>query len=333
MTNRTQPETLHEVGEFSLIDRIASLVGSGEAVVGIGDDAAVLDQPGDEYLLATVDMLVEDVHFRFGGAEEAIGRRAMGVNISDIAAMGGTPRYALVSLALPPSMDVNRAEAIIRGLSAEGRQFGVQVVGGNVTGTSGPAIVDIALLGSVPKGAVLLRSTARPGDVLAVTGSLGERAAARLAYEAGLPPFQAVDNWPDLAMPSPRVSQGKLIAGSGLANAMMDLSDGLGSDLQRLAKASSVGAVLYSESLPISDLTRSVAAALHRSAVDLALYGGEDYELLVALPMAAVAHLQQHLGGYQLHVIGTVLPEAEGIAVERDDGVRHVIGDGSWRHF
>lgn len=333
MTDRPRLGTLHDLGEFSLIDRIASLVGSGEAVVGIGDDTAVLDQPGDEYLLATVDMLVEDVHFRFGGIEEAIGQRAMAVNISDIAAMGGTPRYALVSLALPASMDMNRAEAIMRGLSAEGRQFGVQVVGGNLTRTSGPAIVDVALLGSVPKGAVLLRSTARPGDALAVTGLLGERAAARLAHEAGLPLFQDVDNWLDLAMPSPRVSQGKLIAGSGLAHAMMDLSDGLGSDLQRLTKASSAGAVLHSASLPISDLTRRVALALHRSAVDLALYGGEDYELLVALPTAAVAQLQQHLGGYQLHVVGTVLPEVEGIVVERDDGVRHVIGDGSWQHF
>ncbi len=321
------------MGEFSLIDRIASLVGSGEAAVGIGDDAAVLDQPGDENLLATVDMLVEDVHFRFGGTEEAIGRRAMAVNISDIAAMGGTPRYALVSLALPPSMDVNRAEAIIRGLSAEGRQFGVQIIGGNVTGTSGPAIVDIALLGSVPKGAILLRSTALLGDVLAVTGPLGERAAARLAHEAGLAPLPGVDNWLDVAMPCPRVSQGKLIAGSGLAHAMMDLSDGLGSDLQRLAKASSVGAVLYSESLLISDLTRSIAAALHRSAVDLALYGGEDYELLVALPTAAVALLQQHLGSHQLHVVGSVLPEVEGIAVQGEDGVRRALGDGGWRHF
>ncbi len=333
MTDRPRLKTLHDLGEFSLIDRIASLVGSGEAVVGIGDDTAVLDQLGDEYLLATVDMLVEDVHFRFGGSEEAIGRRAMAVNISDIAAMGGTPRYALVSLALPASMDVNRAEAIMRGLSAEGRQFGVQIVGGNLTRTSGPAIVDVALLGTVLKGAVLLRSTARPGDALAVTGPLGERAAARLAQEAGLPPFQGMDNWLDLAMPRPRVSQGTLIAGSGLAHAMMDLSDGLGSDLQRLTKASSVGAVLYSASLPISDLTSRVAAALHRSAVDLALYGGEDYELLVALPAAAVAHLQQHLGGHQLHVVGTVLPEVEGIAVEGADGVRRALGDGSWRHF
>jgi len=333
MTDRPRPGTLHDMGEFSLIDRIASIVGSGEAMVGIGDDTAVLDQPGEEYLLATIDMLVEDVHFRFGGSEEAIGRRAMAVNISDIAAMGGAPRYALVSLALPPSMDVNRAEAIMRGLSAEGRRFGVQVVGGNVTRTSGPAIIDIALLGSVPKGAILLRSTALPGDALAVTGPLGERAAARLAHEAGLPPFQGVDNWLDLAMPCPRVSLGKLIAGSGLAHAMMDLSDGLGSDLQRLTKASSVGAVVYSASLPITGFSRSVAATLHQSAVDLALYGGEDYELLVALPAAAVAQLQQRLGDHHLYVVGTVLPAVEGIALEGEDGVRRALGDGGWRHF
>ncbi len=333
MTDRPRPRALHDVGEFSLINRIVSIVGSGEAVVGIGDDTAVLDQPGDEYVLATIDMLVEDVHFRFGGPEEAIGRRAMSVNISDIAAMGGTPRYALVSLALPPSMDLNRAEAIIRGLSAEGRQFGVQVVGGNVTRTSGPAIVDIALLGSVPKGAILLRSTALPGDTLAVTGPLGERAAARLAHEAGLPWFQGAGNWLDLALPRPRVAQGKLIAGSGLAHAMMDLSDGLGSDLRRLTDASAVGAVLYSASLPISGLTRSVGAALHQSAVDLALYGGEDYELLVALPAAAVAHLQQCLGDHHLYVVGTVLPAVEGIALEGEDGVRCALSDEGWRHF
>ncbi len=333
MTDGPRPETLRDVGEFSLIDRIMTMVGSGQAVVGIGDDTAVLDQSGEEYLLATIDMLVEGVHFRFGGSPEAIGRRAMSINISDIAAMGGTPRYALVSLALPPSMHVNSAEAIMRGLCAEGGRFGVQVVGGNLARTPGPAIVDIALLGSVPKGDILLRSTARPGDLLAVTGPLGERAAARLAYEAGLPPLQGADNWLDLAMPSPRVSQGTLIAGSGLAHAMMDLSDGLGSDLRRLMKASAAGAVLYIQSLPISDLTRRVAATLHRSAVDLALFGGEDYELLVALPEAAVTQLQQHLGDLCLRVVGAVLPEAEGIVVEGADGARRALRDASWRHF
>jgi len=303
--------------------------------VGIGDDAAVLDQEGADYLLATVDMLMEDVHFT--GEAVAwfdLGRRAMAVNISDIAAMGGTPTAALTSLAARPDTPLQEIEDIYRGIRQEAEQFGASVVGGNITRTSGPMALDVALLGRVPKSEMILRSGAHVGDVLAVTGSLGDAAAARLGFQASsLQDDEAFHTFRlRHAVPQPRVEAGRLLASSRLVHAMLDVSDGLGGDVQHLARASGVGAVIYSDRLPVSTTAQRVANSLEMDATSLALGGGEDYELLIALPEADVKQAQVQLGQIPLTVVGRVVPASSGCTLETDSG-REPLPVSGWRHF
>jgi thiamine-monophosphate kinase len=318
-----------DIGEFGLIERIAARLDRLTAVVGIGDDAAVLPLSGDEYLLATTDMLVEDVHFR---REEmtprALGRRALAVNLSDIAAMGGKPTFALTSIALPPDTSVAFVDELYAGLAAEARAFDVAIVGGNVTSTEGPISVDITLLGVVPRDEVALRSGARPGDALAVTGYLGNAAGYRLTREP-----ESGRHGEEPPLPVPRVAEARALVSGGMVHAMLDVSDGLGSDAQHLARASGVGLVLYGERLPISIKARSAAQVLDVSALDLALYGGEDYELLIALPEDYVELARARLGKTQLAVIGTVLPADQGCMLERFGGTREPLRPGGWTHF
>lgn len=327
MTDRT----VRDVGEFGLIDRISSIVGSPGAVVGIGDDAAVLDQPGSNYLLATVDMLVEGVHFPAGAAGIAVGRRAMAINLSDVAAMGGTPTAALTSLALPPDTLLARVEQIYHGLSEEAKTFGVAIVGGNVTRTPGPLSLDVVLFGTVAKEEVVLRSGAQAGDVLAVTGVLGREAARRMTRDRAGSSREKTE--PELSVPEPRVAAGRALASGHLAHAMLDVSDGLGSDLYHLARASEVGAVVYEEALPIALEARTSAAAQGVNPLDLALFGGEDYELLIAVAPDAVQRGAAVLGSVPLYSIGTVLPVDQGVLIEREGGRREPLRAGGWRHF
>ncbi len=324
------------IGEFGLIERLASLAGHDNSIHGIGDDAAVIDLPGPEYLLATVDMQVEGVHFSLDRTEAGlVGRRAMAVNISDIAAMGGIPEHALVSLALPTDTLTTTVEELYRGLVEEAAQFETHIVGGNVTRTDGPLAIDITVLGHIPKDQLLLRSGARPGDVLAVTGSLGIRAALLRASMAGLdlsrPP------WNDWAqrnyVPAPRVSAARALASNRVAHAMMDISDGLAGDVRHLARASGVGVVLDESALPIDAAVRDVADLLGIAPEDLALNGGEDYELLLALPPDAAEEARRLMSGLPLTVVAKVVNEEDGLTIRSGAGERRVLPEAGWRHF
>ena len=203
------------IGEFELIDRLSGLVGGSAAVVGIGDDAAVLDFGGTDYVLATVDMMVQDVHFELRDTDpRLIGRRAIAINVSDIAAMGGEPSFALISLALPAECPVDFVERLYEGLRHESGLTGAGIVGGNMTRTSGPICIDVTVLGRVPKDEVVLRSGARAGDILAVTGTLGGAAARRLArssdQEDGSLQKSSIDGEP--GSPVSRVSAARRLA-------------------------------------------------------------------------------------------------------------------------
>lgn len=319
-------ETIPDLGEFGLIDRIHELVGTGGAVVGIGDDAAVLDVGSPEYLLATVDMLVEGVHFPNDADPFDLGRRALAVNLSDIAAMGGTPTFALVSLALPAGTPTQFVETLYLGLRDEARAFGVSLVGGNMTSTRGPLAVDVTLLGRVPRGEVLRRSGARPGDLLVVSGTLGERTAQRLLHERD--PAS-----PPASVPEPRIALGRALASGGLARAAIDLSDGLGSDLHHLARQSGVGAVLRSPPFPISLETFNAATHLGLDPLQLALYGGEDYELLLAIPPDRFNEAFSAANGVTLHVVGEITESGEGVRMQHPNGESWPVEARGWRHF
>lgn len=310
-----------EIGEFALIERLATLTGPAPAglITGIGDDTAVIDTGGPRLLLATIDIQVEGRHFLRRRIDAyQLGRRTAAINLSDIGAMGGAPHWALASLALPGELEVEWVERLYRGLSEELNRFGAAVIGGNLSGGQ-EVVIDLALLGEVERDRVLLRSGARPGDVLLVTGGLGASAAGRFALDQGLDPAD-----PAVAAcitahltPTPRVREGRALAATGGATALIDLSDGLAGDLRHIAERSGVGVRVDLTLLPISQETRTVAARLGLDPVQLAVAGGEDYELLLAARPEAVSQLRravQEETGVALTAIGEVVAETAGMA-------------------
>lgn len=264
--------------EFELIARLQALLGPTGAP--IGDDCAVLEVPAGEKLLATVDMMVEGIHFKVEDTDPVtLGRRALAVNLSDIAAMGGTPRWCLISLGLPaPSPFV---DGLYEGLGDMARRHGVLVAGGNIARLPERMAIDITVVGTAANP--ILRSGARPGNDIYVTGPLGRSAAGLQCLLRGN------RNHPALVAahldPQPRIEQGRQLA--ALATAMIDISDGLAQDLGHICERSRTGANLDSASIPIDDETRRAAAELGLDPLRLALHGGEDYELLYAGPAGA----------------------------------------------
>ena len=283
------------LGEFELIDRFFRDCGATrtDVVLGIGDDGALLRPPSGADLVAVSDTLVEGVHFPAGSPAESIGHRALAVNLSDIAAMGATPRWAVLSLTLPRVEEAWLA-GFARGFGALARAHGVALVGGDTT--RGPMTIGVQVLGTVPAGEGLRRSGGRPGDALFVTGTPGD-AAAGLALimaadgsAAGLRSDASADALEALRrrflFPTPRIAEGEALR--GLASACIDISDGLVGDLGKLAAASACAAVLDVDALPRS---AALAAVTPEAALRSMLDGGDDYELLLAVPPAQVARV------------------------------------------
>jgi thiamine-monophosphate kinase len=333
---------ISDIGEFGLIERIRrGLPRPGaDVVVGLGDDVAVLRTGGEQWLLATCDSQVEGSHFlRDKITPYQLGRRAVAINLSDVAAKGGSPCHLLVSLSLPQDTAVEWVDELYRGLQDEASRFGVEIVGGNLTRSPLVLMVDVFLLGQVEPDHLLLRSGARPGDQVLVTGTLGD-AAAGLALL--LDPSLTVDE--DHARrvtaahltPSPRVREGQAIARLRAATAMMDISDGLASDVGHLCDESGVGVRLWAARLPISPAARAVAQAAGRAPCHLALFGGEDYELLLTAPpeqVEALAAAVRQATETPLTVVGEIVPAAEGRVVILPEGRAVPLEAGGWDHF
>lgn len=302
-------------GEFDLIAQMARVLPlRGEGVVlGVGDDAAVLAPPRGEALAATVDEVVEGVHFdaRFSPAD--VGWKALAVNLSDLASMGARPLWALVALAFPRETPPARIVGVARGIAACARRHGTAVVGGNVS--RGPALtVSITAVGAVTPGRWLTRGGARPGDVLLGSGTFGDAA---LGLEAGAAGALVRRQ----RRPAPRLALGRALA--GVARACIDVSDGLVQDLGHVAEESGVAAVLEAERIPRSPAYRRRAASL-ADPLGPALSGGEDYELLVAVAPGRVrqALAAARAAGVPLSVLGRF---------ERGRGVRVVDAQGQER--
>ena len=303
-------------GEDDLVRLIRGLVRrrAPGLLTGVGDDCAVLETRGGAALLVTTDLLVEDVHFRRRWAEPAdIGAKAMAVNVSDIAAMGGTPRWALVGLGCPEGTTADEIEAFYEGALAVSDAHGVAIVGGDTSVSPSGWLVSVTLLGEAARP--VLRSTARPGDVVAVTGTLGRSAAGLAVLERETAPrgvdAALLDDVTGAHLrPRPRVDEGRWLAGAGGVTAMMDLSDGLATDLGRLVAESGAGARVDVERLPIAAATRAVAEALDADPIDWATGGGEDYELLVVCEPTAFARLRDGLPeatGTMLTAVGEIV--------------------------
>lgn len=312
---------LSSLGEFGVIDRIRAATTSN-AAVGIGDDAAVVECRSGR-LVATVDALVEGRHFRLDWSSPAdVGYKSAAVNVSDLAAMGAMPRHLLLSLAVPASTTIEFIDGLYVGVRQACDDFEVELIGGD-TVSSPHLVLSVTALGEID-GDPMLRSNVGPDDVIAVTGELGRAAAGIAALEAGLDTPEAQRCVAVHRRPIARVGEGLALRRKGV-RAAMDVSDGLFSDIRRLAEMSDVGFELYADDVPLHPDAESVASQLSLSARDFSCGGGEDTELLVALPPDSLP-----IPGVWLTVIGRATPT--GLTMTTAEGTVD-LPDTGWDHF
>ncbi len=317
-------------GEFALIDQLSQITAMDHAdlVVGVGDDAAVIrTAPAPApYLLVTTDILVEESHFRRAWATpEQIGTKAAESNISDIAAMGGKPSWMFISLVLTREIDVGWVKKVYRGITDSCRRHRVIVAGGDTTMGSVNTI-NITLLGSVLERDLCLRSHARVGDVLMVTGPLGGSAAGLALLLANKEPCKYLLE--KHLSPTCRLEAARKIA--PLANAMIDISDGLGSEVHHICRQSRTGARIDAASIPVHDDVRTAADVLGKDPLEFALSGGEDFELLFSINPGKAVELGQT--GVACHQVGQVVSMSEGINLAQPDGRTDPL-PGGYDHF
>lgn len=328
--------SLSDLGEFGLIDRLAQRLGpaaSPDLVRGIGDDAAVYQIGNGKVHVVTTDALVEGVHFdRAYVPMDDLGEKAIAVNVSDVCAMNARPRYATVALGVPDGLAVDDLDALYRGIARACERYGCAVVGGDVT--RAPALVlSVTLIGEAEEANVVYRSGAQVGDVLAVTGDLGASAVGlRLLRD---PSLRAEAPWfphpirRHLA-PTARLDAVEALALAGIRpSAMLDVSDGLASEIHHLCRSSGVGAAVEQAAVPIHPQTRAAAARLGVDPLGEAFWGGEDYELLLTLRPDDVRALPP---GW-LTTVGRIVEAGKGVTVEDGDGRRAALPVRGFDHF
>ena len=297
------------LGEFALIDLIKKMAGSPRGVVkGIGDDCAVLPFGRSQFLLLTCDMLAEGVDFTHRDKPYWIGRKSLGVCLSDIAACGGVPRYALVSLGIPAQAQLNLVKELYRGIIFAARKFKVSVVGGDIS-RADKLVINVCLAGLVKRKNLVLRSGAKKGDIIFVSGRLGGSIYAKhLRF-------------------TPRVKEANYLVNNFKLNSMIDISDGLIQDLGHILKESNQGAVVFEELIPLS-------ADAHKP--QEALYMGEDFELLFTLPLDEARRLQKKSvkGLVKFSPIGEIVDKSYGLILLdkrcRQKKLKKITG---FRHF
>ncbi|MGH7198254.1 MAG: thiamine-phosphate kinase [Candidatus Omnitrophota bacterium] len=302
--------TLKDIGEFGFIRHLKKTLKAGAGVrVGVGDDAAVLRVNAGKELLLTSDMILEGRHFRLRDARAfEIGWKAMAVNVSDIAAMGGLPTFAVVSVGLPANLTLNFVNELNRGLRAAASRFGARIVGGD-TNRSEKIVLSVALLGEAGRGRAVTRSGARVGDVVFVTGSLGGSTTAKKHLRF-----------------VPRIKESQFLVKNFKIHAMIDISDGLVSDLRRVAEESGVGFTISGEAIPVSRSAKSLRQALTE---------GEDFELLFTLSPKEAARLGalSPKGLASFHPIGRVVAKRLGLRLMRADGKSAPLPGKGFDHF
>ncbi len=331
---------LREIGEFGFIDRIKGgcLVRDRDVIRGIGDDCAVVRASGGGVSLLTTDMLVEDVHFRRDRIPPfKLGRKALAVNVSDIAAMGGLPREAMVSLAIPETVPLEYLEGLYAGMKALAAEFEVNLVGGDTTRAPERLVINVALTGEAAEDEIRYRSGAGPGEVVFLTGPVGSSAAGLHLLLSDRPgeDFQGKDVLLEAHLdPRPHVEAGRIIAASKAAGALIDVSDGLAGDLGHICADSGIGAVIEEERIPTTAPFREYCARCGLDPLPLILSGGEDYVLLGTVPEPSAQSLAEALaaGGCAFHPIGRTRPEP-GIELIGRDGSRREIEPAGWNHF
>lgn len=331
---------LKELGEDNIIKSLTERFARKHprVLMGIGDDTSVTVQKGGKALLATTDILVEDTHFkRSNTTPYLLGRKALTISVSDIIAMGGEPLFYLSSIVLRPETAKGFVDELYRGLGAAGKEYGCALIGGNTARTSGAMMISTTVLGEVPSDEAVYRDGAEEGDIIFVTGALGDSALGlKSLKDARLKKRykNAVSRHLD---PIPRVSAGKALARGRLASAMMDISDGLGLDLKRLCDASRVSAVVGLAALPVSDELKRYAKGSEDAIIELAFSGGEDYELLFTSPesnIRKIAALSRKLR-VPITPIGKIIPRNKSapLTVIGSEGMPLVIKKLGFEHF
>lgn len=313
---------LREIGEFGLIKRLSRKAKRRDVMVGIGDDTAVI-RSGNEYLLYTTDMMVEGDHFKVEWSRgEQVGRKAMASNISDIAAMGGVPEYALVSIALPSDVSVEYVESIYDGMYEVADRYGVDVIGGDTT-HGALMVINIALTGRADEEHLTLRSGAKIGDYILVSGPLGgSRAGLELLMRGYKEP-----QWPIEKHLDPGCRMDIALDVARYARAMIDVSDGLASEVRHICEESGTGAIIEKENIPLNEETIKAGEALGMDPYEFALNGGEDYELVFTVPEKDV-HTAQAYGT----VVGRIVEAEKGVKIRLREGELLELS-GGYDHF
>lgn len=297
---------IKSIGEFGLIERVQNKAKLRRAVLGIGDDCAVINYTKGKYLLLTVDMLIEGVHFdlKRAGARR-VGRKALAVSLSDIAAMGGVPKYCLISLGIPLNTPVKTIDDFYAGFLKLAKEYGVELIGGD-TNRSQKFICDVCVIGEVEKRYLARRSGAKVGDKIYVTGLLGGSIKGR-QYDF-----------------TPRVKEARILVENFKINSMIDISDGLASDLRHITESSRTGAVIYERSIPVSGSCSSLRNALT---------DGEDFELLFTAPGNISEELLSKKLGIPVKNIGEITHRKEGAEIVYKNGRKEELKPKGFRHF
>jgi thiamine-monophosphate kinase len=317
------------ITEKALIDRIrrrARRQGNG-VISSIGDDCAVLRIPRGHEMLITTDFTLENVHFRREWLPpESVGHRCLTRGLSDIAAMGGEPIAAFLSLALPRKFPQAWVDRFMNGLLKLADRFGVVLAGGDTAESPGGVLADIVVVGSAPRAKAILRSSALAGDRIYVTGELGGAAAALTEFLSGGSKKLRPREHPRFFYPTPRVEIGRFLREKNLASAMIDLSDGLSTDLAHICEESGVGAELQADAIPLATFGRSG----HEVSLQLALHGGDDYELLFVAP--PTRRVPSRIAGVAITHVGYITHRRR-VVLMNQDGAGYELKAQGWEHF
>jgi thiamine-monophosphate kinase len=332
---------ISEIGEKQLIKKIAEIVAAAPSlagVLGIGDDAAVNVVTPGSLLVTTKDMLVEDIHFLRNTVSPAdLGYKSLAVNFSDIAAMAAMPRYVFVALALPKDITVEYVLEFYRGMKQLADRYGAVICGGDTVGTPGPLVISVTVQGEADRDALLLRNGASPGDLLCTTGPLGASAAGLALLTSEIPCDEEMRRQALQAhiRPVPRLDEAAFLSAAGLVTAAMDLSDGLLRDITEICEQSGCGALLRETQIPIHPAAVCVARQKGVNPLDLALSGGEDYELLLTVNpegFNSISNAYQKRFGQPLYLLGE-MTASEGIVMFTKEGKRESLIFKGFQHF
>jgi thiamine-monophosphate kinase len=327
--------TVSALGERALIARITNRLHVPDwVIVGPGDDAAAIEPERGTVDVLTTDAQVEGVHFdhRFM-PPDAIGHRALAVNLSDLAAMGARPRAALLSLVLPDDLEVSVLDGVLDGMLRVADAHRVAIIGGNISRSPGPLMIDVTAIGSARRRHLMARGGARSGDGVYVTGTIGDGRAGLQALRTGGDPKSTGACEQRFLYPEPRVRAGMLLARNRAATACMDLSDGLADGVRQVAEASRVGMVIDAASLPITEAARSWFESQRHDPVEAAISGGDDYELLFTAKQSNNARFRgvaKLIRGLPITKIGVVTKEPR-LVVRYPEGDRELAG--GFEHF